>query len=164
MRHLANRVHNGAAILDSREVLERINDLEGELQDTHQTEVDEHAALVADAADLEEDAPEGPAEDFDEWLKVEAEGDNGDAAELLALRALVEELESCSGEDVRHGATLIRDSDFESYARDLAEEVGAINRDASWPNTYIDWERAADELKMDYSSVEYDGVTYWVRS
>lgn len=27
----------------------------------------------------------------------------------------------------------------------------------------VDWERAARELQMDYTPVEFDGVTYWVR-
>ena len=32
-----------------------------------------------------------------------------------------------------------------------------------WPNTCIDWDQAAGELKMDYSAVDFDGVTYWIR-
>ena len=27
----------------------------------------------------------------------------------------------------------------------------------------IDWDQAARELRMDYASVEYDGVTHWYR-
>jgi hypothetical protein len=27
----------------------------------------------------------------------------------------------------------------------------------------IDWNEAASELQMDYTAVEFDGVTYWVR-
>jgi hypothetical protein len=60
--------------------------------------------------------------------------------------------------------TLIEDDYFEEYARDLADELG-MNIDAqSWPLTYINWERAAEALQMDYSSVEYDGDTYYYRS
>lgn len=62
-----------------------------------------------------------------------------------------------------YGATLVRDSYFEDYARELAEDCGLIQRDAHWPNDCIDWERAARELQMDYTSVEFDGVEYWVR-
>lgn len=29
---------------------------------------------------------------------------------------------------------------------------------------HIDWDGVADELKADYTSIDYDGVTYWVRS
>lgn len=42
--------------------------------------------------------------------------------------------------------------------------MGAINADASWPNNCIDWGRAAEELKVDYFEVDYDGVTYLIRA
>lgn len=45
----------------------------------------------------------------------------------------------------------------EEFAEDLAESIGAINSDSTWPNSYIDWERAARDLFMgDYFSVEKD--------
>ena len=33
-----------------------------------------------------------------------------------------------------------------------------------WPYSCIDWEQAAEELQQDYMSVEFDGVTYWMRA
>lgn len=39
----------------------------------------------------------------------------------------------------------------EEFAQNLAEEIGAINKDATWPNNCIDWEFAAKELMYDYS-------------
>lgn len=62
-----------------------------------------------------------------------------------------------------YGVTLIRDSYFEDYAQQMAEDIGAINRDATWPLNHIDWEAAAEALKGDYTSAEFDGVTYWAR-
>ena len=59
--------------------------------------------------------------------------------------------------------TLIRDSYFQDYAQELADEIGAIDNKIGWPNTCIDWEKAARELQWDYSSVEVNGVTYWTR-
>jgi len=41
------------------------------------------------------------------------------------------------------------DSD-EQFAEEFAEEVGAIDKNTSWPNTCIDRERAARELMYDY--------------
>lgn len=82
--------------------------------------------------------------------------------ELAALKAFAEEGESATG-TWSYGATLIRDSYFEDYARDFANDIGAIDNTARWPNTCIDWEQAASELQVDYTSVEFDGVTYWVR-
>ncbi len=62
---------------------------------------------------------------------------------------------------IRDGLTLVHERYFEDYARQLAEDTGAIDDDAHWPATHIDWPAAADELKMDYTEldVEVDGVT-----
>ena len=59
---------------------------------------------------------------------------------------------------------MILEDDFEDYARQLADDLGAIPDENRWPCTCIDWERAARELAMDYTSVEYQGDTYLVRS
>lgn len=57
---------------------------------------------------------------------------------------------------------LIRDSYFRDYAEELAEDIGAIPENRSWPMFNIDWDAAAKELQMDYSAVDFDGVTYWI--
>ena len=44
------------------------------------------------------------------------------------------------------------DSD-EDFAQDMAEQLGAIDPRASWPQTCIDWEWAARELMYDYFEV-----------
>ena len=93
--------------------------------------------------------------------------DDDETEELQTLENLLEELKGCGGDEQWEGdwypITLIRDSYFEDYAEELANDIGAINSEASWPNNCIDWERAARELQQDYSSVEFDGVTYWYR-
>lgn len=42
-------------------------------------------------------------------------------------------------------------SSDENFARDMAEQLGAIDNNAQWPNDCIDWELAARELMYDYS-------------
>lgn len=88
--------------------------------------------------------------------------DEDEETELKGLKALAEEAEGCA--DWPYGETLIRDSYFVEYAEQLAEDIGAINRDSTWPNDCIDWDRAAEQLQMDYTSVDFDGVIYWLRS
>jgi hypothetical protein len=88
--------------------------------------------------------------------------DEDESEELLSLRKLNAQGEE-SSDDWSYGATLIRDSYFTEYARELTEDIGAIPNDAAWPLHCIDWEWAARELRMDYTPVEFDGVTYWVR-
>lgn len=82
-------------------------------------------------------------------------------SDLAPLLALAEEGESL--EDWEYGAQLIRDDYFTDYAQQFAEDIGAIDSEARWPAYCIDWERAARELQMDYTPVEFDGVTYWAR-
>ena len=87
--------------------------------------------------------------------------------ELQTLENLLKEMKGYGGDEQWEGdwypVTLIRDSYFEDYAQELAEECGMVNADAKWPNNCIDWEKAARELQWDYSTVDYDGVTYWYR-
>jgi antirestriction protein len=60
--------------------------------------------------------------------------------------------------------TMIPACDFQAYAQELAEDIGAISRDLQWPADCIDWERAARELTMDYAAVEVNGTTYYFRA
>lgn len=50
----------------------------------------------------------------------------------------------------------------EDFAQELAEDIGAIPDDAAWPNSYIDWERAARDLFMDYSDEPAPGGRIYV--
>jgi antirestriction protein len=85
-----------------------------------------------------------------------------ETAELEALKALAEEGADYAP-DWSYGEALIRDSYFVTYAQELADDIGAIDSKASWPLTCIDWEQAARDLRMDYTAVDFGGVTYWVR-
>jgi hypothetical protein len=40
--------------------------------------------------------------------------------------------------------------DDETFAENLADDLGYLNKQMSWPYSCIDWERAASELMMDY--------------
>lgn len=135
---MANTISNSDDVIDSRDVIARIEELREEREDyTH----DDDGNLTN--ADWEADFPD-------------------DAAELAALEALAEEAAGYAP-DWTYGETLIRDSYFEEYARELAEDLGMLDKGDRWPHTCIDWERAADELKQDYTAVDFDEVTYWVR-
>lgn len=85
------------------------------------------------------------------------------AQEYETLTALASE---CAGYAPawEYGEILIRDSYFKEYAKQLAEDIGAIGSNVAWPLCCIDWDKAVKELKHDYTSVDYDGVAYWIRS
>ena len=118
--------------------------------------------VIARVEELREERDES-GETADHWAVENAD----DAEELAVLEALLLECKGAGGDEQWEGdwypATLIRDSYFEDYAQELADDIGAVNSNASWPNNCIDWERAARELQMDYTSVEFDDVTYWTR-
>ncbi len=107
-------------------------------------------------------------EELEEQKDDEAAGlDEEEAEEFAALGDVLGSLVGCDGDHQWRGdwypVTLVRDSYFEDYAREFAEDVGAIPSDCKWPCTCIDWGQAADELRQDYSSVEYGDETYWYR-
>jgi hypothetical protein len=133
-----------------------------------------YVALRAAIKSLEDNEPE---EDFgrtfgkyhyfmDDTLE-EGIDDEDEDKELKDLESLLESLKGYGGDHQWEGdwypVTLVRESYFEDYARQFAEDVGAISGDEQWPANCIDWERAARELRMDYSSVDFDGETYWYR-
>ena len=89
--------------------------------------------------------------------------DQTDEEEQAELAALLELLEDCGG-GVEDEPTLIRESYFEEYAQQLAEDLGYMPRDLHWPFDCIDWEKAAQALRFDYSAVDFDGVTYLRRA
>lgn len=143
--------------LDTRDLEDRRQELEDELKTLKSAVTEAEEAFAAADEDDRDDAEielNQASFDLTDW-----EDNNQD--ELDALNTLRDEFDHRSWRD---GVTLIPDDDFEDYARDLAEDLyGNDIRKASWPFDCIDWEKAADELRMDYSSVEYDGVTYLYR-
>ena len=63
-----------------------------------------------------------------------------------------------------YGETMVPEDEFTEYAQQLAEDVGYIGPDTSWPFNHIDWESAADELRDDYTEFEWRGQTYLARA
>lgn len=86
-----------------------------------------------------------------------------EADEIDRIVALLLEIDNYGGDRPEDGIFLIAEDDFTEYARCFAEDIGAIEDDARWPAYCIDWQRAADELATDYTSVEYDGQTWLYR-
>jgi len=125
--------------------------IQGSQEITNSEDIIDSRDVIARIAYLE-DSLDVPEEDRDE----------DEADELAALRSLAEEASGYVG-DWEYGEALIRDSYFEQYAQQLAEDLDLIPQDATWPATCIDWGEAARELQMDYTSVDFGGVTYWTR-
>jgi hypothetical protein len=88
------------------------------------------------------------------------------AAELAALRDILDELKGYGGDEQWRGdwypVTLVSDKYFEDHARELLDDCGVIPKDL--PHyVAIDWETTAQNIQVDYTPVEIDGLTYWYR-
>lgn len=141
LHNIIDPISNSEDVIDSRDVIARIDQLKDELED------------AGVSFDLETDKLNDAANERDMTAELE---------EWEALTKLAEQGEQYAP-DWQYGETLIRDSYFREYAEELAEDIGAINAEATWPNNCIDWERAARELRVDYTAIDFDGVTYWIR-
>ena len=130
---MAQEITNSDDVFDSRDVLERIKELESELDE------------------LLEDYPE-EQESIDE---IQEELDL-----MYSIRN-----EWYSEESFKYGVIFVRDDYFEDYAREFAWDIGLTSdlESIEWPFNCIDWEEAAEELKIDYTCIDFDGVTYWGR-
>ena len=126
-----SEVTNSEDVIDSRDVIDRIEEL--------QTEYD----------DLEDGT-----EETAEWI-------SNNADKLAALKALAKQGEAYS-DDWEYGSTLIRDSYFVDYCEELVKDIDGLPRNLP-AYIVVDWAATANNLRVDYTDVEFDGVTYWVR-
>ncbi len=164
-------IKNTENVIDSRDIIARVEYLRGELdslcESVTEAENDEDRETAKEALaewlGCEVSALPDEMSVFRNMRKSGYEGGSDEAQELAILENVAEQGEDVGG-DWPHGEALIRDSYFTEYAQELADDIGAINRDAQWPCCHIDWDAAAEALKMDYSTIDFDGVEYYIRS
>ena len=136
-------ISNMDDVIDSREITSRRDEL--------QSEYDELEVAVEDSEEgsEERDLADENLNDFNTEF--------GD--ELASLNALCHDGENAS-EDWEWGATLIRDSYLTDYVQEMVEDCYSLKI----PDfVEVDWEATARNVRMDYTPIEFDGVTYWVR-
>ncbi len=178
-------ISNGDRIIDSRDVIKRIAELQSQADEAMDAAAKVRERLeqirverIKIEADGSWDDLEGGALHYgelnDEAGSLEAsiwKADDGleftddfcedDYEELGHLQALAEE--GSGSPDWEYGETLINADYFVDYAQELAEDIGAVNRNLKWPLNHVDWDAAAEELKQDYSEISFDGTTYLIR-
>jgi hypothetical protein len=131
-------VYEGADIIYSRDVDGKIAELQ------------EERLMACGRSETEGRDGETPHPDY--W----SDDQEDDLKRLLKLR------DDVNSPEWKHGLVLVCDNHFQEYAENLASDIGGYNpNDVSWPYTFIDWEKAAEALKQDYSGVEYGDTTYW---
>lgn len=123
---MSNQIDNTQDIIDSRDIIARIEELEG----------------------------------------IENQGSE-EAQELAILLKVQEQAEDCA--DWQYGEALIRESYFTDYIKELIDDCYELPKEfnsGAWPwrHMTLDYESAADEAKDDYTHIDFDGVTYLIRS
>lgn len=101
-------------------------------------------------------------EDERENEALDAEGE----AEIVVLQALLDDLKGNGGDEQWRGdwypVTLIRDSYFTDYTEELVKDCYGMPADL--PSFIeIDWAATAENCKVDYTTTEIDGETYYYR-
>lgn len=102
----------------------------------------------------------------DEPLAPWEEAHSDEAQELTLLSELMTDLCGEGGDEQFEGewypSDLIRESDFVDHVKELLNDCEIIPSEIPW-YVVIDWQATADHVRVDYSSVEIQGVTYWYR-
>ena len=159
----------GDDIIDTRDIMERIEELEGE-----------HSDLVSALEEAQEAyhnfEPSDKPEETD-FLEIQEEllearddaltalnewNSSEDGKELHDLQALSEDVEAYAGDSMKDGLTLILDSYFVEYCQDMVQDIGDLPKNIP-AYLVIDWDATAENLKADYTETEIDGNTYLFR-
>jgi len=79
--------------------------------------------------------------------------------ELEVIEA-INDLENEVGSEWSYGVTLIEEDDFEDYCEEFVEDCYALNSIPQWIKNNINWSGIADDMKQDYTEVNFRGETY----
>lgn len=160
---MRNSIDNSQDILDSRDIIERIEELQGE-REALQDELDEAIECVKYHHDGELDEQGEYPEHIAYRSCRDALADWDGADELATLEALASEGEASP--DWSYGETLVRESYFVEYIEQLIDDCYEVPKSTEWPYRHmtLDYEAAAQEARQDYLEVDFDGVTYLVRA
>ena len=89
-----------------------------------------------------------------------------DAEERCLLASILDDLKSNGGDEKWRGdlypLTLVRDSHFADYIRELLADCGDVSASLPW-YVAVDWEQTARNFHVDYTTTEIGGATYWYR-
>ena len=139
-------ISSNADMIDVRDVIARFEVLRDERADLESEAVDDTSVVKSEARKT-----------LNAW-------DEANDTEFSTLKSLLEDLKGNGGDEQFEGdwypVTLIRDSYFESAMDELLKDIDDLPKNLPCYLTItVDYKA----LQMDYSSVEFEGVTYWFR-
>lgn len=146
----------GADIIDVRDIIARVEELREERESL--------GSAITEAND-ELDGSEEKIAAVMAAEKALTDWDNTEEGEELAkLESLLSDLCGYGGDEQWEGnwypVTLINEDYFEQAMDEMLEDIGDLPKNLpSYLTITVDY----DALKQDYSSVEFEGGTYWYR-
>ena len=137
--------------LDTRDLAETRDELKQQILDSFLEMFPQYEEMTESFEDIcfEEEEIESWKSDFENELKQ------------------IEEIDTIENEcsEFSYGETLIDEDDFEEYCQEFIEDCGYNSKDMPMIiSNNIDWTGIADDMKQDYSEIEYQGNTYLYRS
>jgi hypothetical protein len=152
-------ISNSDDVIDSRDVIARIEEIESMIE----SPVCETCGCTL-TWNAGEYVYEGHTDECESDVDPDAGPDEDELEELKYLKALQDEAEGYSNGDWKYGSTLIRDSYFVDYCKELVQDIGDMPKNIpAYIKNNIDWDGVADDLKVDYTEVDFDGVAYYIR-
>jgi hypothetical protein len=101
------------------------------------------------------------AENWPEELENVDDDQHEIAEEFIRLREF-DSQGSDYAPDWRYGETIISEDYFTEYAEEMVKDCGDMPQETPG-YIAIDWEKTAENIKVDYTEIEYGGTTYLVR-
>lgn len=153
-------------LIDSRDVIERFEELDAERQAVEDATDEAREAYDYHNSENTEEGPEWDA--LQEAIKAQVDWhESAEADEWNALKRLIDQCEHVS--DWVHGETLINEDYFTKYIENLIDDCYEMPKEmnsGNWPYRHMtmDYEAAAEEAKVDYEEVDFDGTTFFIRS
>jgi len=136
--------------LDTRDLIEERNTLKQNILDSFLEEFPHYEDMTDTFEDIRLEEEEIQSWK-DEWL-----------SELDEIEA-INELENEVGDEWEYGVTLIEEDDFQEYCEDFVEDCYGLKDVPQLIKNNIDWSGIADDMKQDYSEVEFRGSNYLFR-
>lgn len=94
-------------------------------------------------------------------LQVTQDDNSDDENEELEYLLKIEE-ECKDFSDWKYGETLIRESYWEESVEETTIDCGYIKKDLPWW-IEIDWTKTAENVAQDYTTIDFDGINYYIR-
>lgn len=141
--------------LDTRDLVETREDLKQEVLDSFLETFEHYAEQTDEFEDILFEEQE-----IQDWKNEWGEELN----QIDEIDEVEDDINSYSGNSFEDGVTLIEETDFEEYCEDFCRDVVYV--DSNLPaliENNIDWSGVADDMRIDYTGIEYQGTTYLYR-